>query len=385
MSKLPDISVLIPIYKVERSLKECVDSILKQTLRDIEVILIDDGSPDNCGKMIDEYAKKDSRVVAIHQKNSGYSAAVNRGIDLAKGEYIGIIESDDWIEPDMYEMLYRSARANKTDVTKGGFYIFNSTVAGGNVVYKNPSGVDLRQAPDNVFKIQDWPKLVAFHASIWSSIYKADFVKKIKIPDTAGASYQDLPFMVDVFCRAKRITVVKRPFVHWRNDPNQGNSTQAKGKKLLMMGDNSLLAAKIIKKAKLHDELKEALFAQFAWANESFYFSVSRKYRKEYFLKLQKLFRPIKNDKNFNYLLFRPFDRYFVNLVTMKSYWMSLVYMHIKGLKYKFQKVLLAIFPTYRTVVYLKDMVQIISTQNESLQEEIRDLERMIADLKKRK
>ena len=90
-TKKPKVSVVVPIYNVERYLKTCVDSILAQTLHDIEVILVDDGSPDNCGKIIDEYARKDSRVIAVHQKNSGYSKAVNRGIDIARGEYIGII------------------------------------------------------------------------------------------------------------------------------------------------------------------------------------------------------------------------------------------------------------------------------------------------------
>ena len=93
----PKVSVVVPIYKVEKYLCECVDSILAQTLHDIEVILVDDGSPDKCPEIVDEYAKKDKRVVAVHQKNAGYSTAVNKGIAMAKGEYIGVIESDDWI------------------------------------------------------------------------------------------------------------------------------------------------------------------------------------------------------------------------------------------------------------------------------------------------
>ena len=181
--KRPKVSIVVPIYNVERYLKTCVDSILGQTLRDIEIILVDDGSPDGCGKIIDEYARKDSRVIAVHQENSGYSKAVNRGIDMARGEYIGIIESDDFIDDDMYESLYNNAKRYKTDVTKGLFYIFRSVPKAGerqNTIYKNPNGVDLRLAPDGVFKPEDWPRIIGFHASIWSAIYKADFVKKIK-------------------------------------------------------------------------------------------------------------------------------------------------------------------------------------------------------------
>ena len=98
---MPKVSVVVPIYGVEKYLRECVDSILAQTLKDIEVILVDDGSPDGCSAIVDEYAAKDPRVVAVHQPNGGYGRAVNNGIELAKGEYIGIVESDDWIEPTM--------------------------------------------------------------------------------------------------------------------------------------------------------------------------------------------------------------------------------------------------------------------------------------------
>lgn len=252
-SKKPKVSIVVPIYNVEKYLHECVDSILRQTLKDIEVILIDDGSPDRCGEIIDEYAKKDARVIAIHQENSGYSKTVNRGINISRGEYIGIIESDDFIEDDMYESLYKNAKKNKTEVTKGLFYIYHSKpTAGGiqNTLYRNPNGVDLRFAPDKVFNPTQWPRIIGFHASIWSSIYRADFIKKIKFPETAGASYQDFPFMTEVFCRAKRVSIVKRPFVHWRNDEGQGNSTSARGKKLLLMAKNSKTAIEILKNTK---------------------------------------------------------------------------------------------------------------------------------------
>lgn len=106
----PDISVVVPIYGVEKYLKQCVDSILNQTFKNMEVILVDDGSRDRCPQMVDEYAAQDARVVAIHQPNGGYGKAVNAGIARARGKYIGIIESDDWIAPDMYENSLRRRR-----------------------------------------------------------------------------------------------------------------------------------------------------------------------------------------------------------------------------------------------------------------------------------
>jgi len=117
MEKLPLISVIVPVYKVEQYLRRCVDSILAQTYTNIEVILIDDGSPDGCPAICDEYAEKDSRVVVIHQKNAGVSAARNAGLDVAKGDYIGFVDSDDWIEPDMYEVLLNLIINNNADIS----------------------------------------------------------------------------------------------------------------------------------------------------------------------------------------------------------------------------------------------------------------------------
>ncbi len=316
------VSVVVPIYNVEKYLRECVDSILRQTLKDIEVILVDDGSPDGCPAIVDQYAKQDSRVVAIHQPNSGYSVAVNKGIDLAKGEYIGIIESDDWIEPDMYEKLYADAKKHDTDITKGMFtkYCSNLPVGARDEVYRNLFGIDLSLAPDGAFHVTEWPKIIGFHASIWSSIYRAKFVKKIKIPDTAGASYQDFPFMMDVMTRAKRISVVKEPFVHWRNDDAQGNSTSATGKKLLLMAKNSKTGIEIIKKSGYLDNVREELYIHVLWTNMGFFQNIQRKYRKEYYLMLKEIFQPIKEDSKFTFRYFRGQDRLFYKMFTQYSY-----------------------------------------------------------------
>lgn len=333
MAKRPKISIIVPIYNVERYLKECLDSILAQTIKDIEVIAIDDGSPDNCGAIIDAYAKKDPRLIPIHQKNLGYSTSVNKGIALAHGEYIGIIESDDWIEPNMYETLYNDAKANHTDVTKGGFWKYNSTLPKSkqNTYYTNPSGVDLRLAPKHPFHITEWPQLIAFHASIWSSIYRASFIKQIKFQETAGASYQDFPFMVEVLCKAQKISVVPDGFVHWRNDPSQGNSTSAKGKKLLFMADNSATGVRIAKELGLIDQIKEALYVHVLWANFTFFLNISKQYQKEYYLKLKRIFDPVVKDPTFKYTFFTEYDKNNLALITSPSWSSLLIKMHTKA------------------------------------------------------
>ena len=113
---MPLISIIVPVYKTEKYLRCCVDSILAQTFTDFECILVDDGSPDNCPAICDEYAEKDNRIIVIHQENAGSSAARNTGLDIARGEYIGFVDSDDWIEKDMFEELYKKADSEEYDI-----------------------------------------------------------------------------------------------------------------------------------------------------------------------------------------------------------------------------------------------------------------------------
>jgi glycosyltransferase involved in cell wall biosynthesis len=117
---VPELSIIVPVYKVEKYLPRCIDSILAQTFGDFELILIDDGSPDGCGRICDEYARKDKRIVVIHQKNMGVSAARNAGLDIARGRYIGFVDSDDWIEPQMYEAMMDAIRENGADMAVCG-------------------------------------------------------------------------------------------------------------------------------------------------------------------------------------------------------------------------------------------------------------------------
>lgn len=115
MDKL--ISIIVPVYNVENYLKRCVDSLINQTYKNLQIILVDDGSKDNCPFICDEYAKTDSRITVIHKKNEGVSAARNRGLDIAEGDYIGFVDSDDYIHPKMYEFLMRAIKENDADLS----------------------------------------------------------------------------------------------------------------------------------------------------------------------------------------------------------------------------------------------------------------------------
>lgn len=112
----PKISIIVPVYKVEQYIHKCIDSILAQTFTDFEIILVDDGSPDKCGEICDDFAKKDNRIKVIHKSNGGVSSARNRGIDTAKGDYIAFIDPDDTVEPNIYITLLEQALANSADI-----------------------------------------------------------------------------------------------------------------------------------------------------------------------------------------------------------------------------------------------------------------------------
>jgi glycosyltransferase involved in cell wall biosynthesis len=131
VSKEPLISVIVPVYKVEEYLDKCVDSIINQTYKNLEIILVDDGSPDNCPKMCDDYAKKDKRIKVIHKKNGGVSSARNEGIKFSKGDYISFIDSDDWIDNNYIEEMYNALTYNEADYVCCGY----KRVCGNNLEY----------------------------------------------------------------------------------------------------------------------------------------------------------------------------------------------------------------------------------------------------------
>ena len=294
----PCVSVVVPIYKVEKFLRQAVDSILRQTLREIEVILVDDGSPDKCPEICDEYAQKDKRVKVIHQPNRGLGAAYNAGIAAATGEYIGLVEPDDWIEPEMYEVMYKNAKYYDTDATKCGFWEYNSLDSQRNRECKGIWGIVCNE-PRGSFKIEDYELLCAYHSSIWSYIYKASFVKKIKFVETnGGAAYVDAPFGFEVLCRAQKLSIVPRSFYHWRLE-NHGNSVSITDKRVLAMADRFIEAKEILKKTGKYDALKEIFYLHARNANYGHYRAVEYRYKKEYFKKLQQLFADLKEDQDF--------------------------------------------------------------------------------------
>ena len=221
------VSVVVPVYNVEDYLAKCLDSIISQTLKNIEIICINDGSTDSSPKILKEYAEKDSRIKLITQPNGGYGKAMNSGIAAAAGEYVGIVEPDDFILPKMFRTLYNAAKGTNCEIVKSDFYRFTG------------DGSDrtrwmVAREKDNYNRIIDpaeEKECFRFVMNTWCGIYRRDFLLSNGIThnETPGASFQDNGFWFKGFCCAKRLMILDKAFYMNRRD-NPGSSVANKEK-----------------------------------------------------------------------------------------------------------------------------------------------------------
>ncbi|MFR5483492.1 MAG: glycosyltransferase family 2 protein [Blautia massiliensis (ex Durand et al. 2017)] len=199
----PLISIIVPVYKVEKYLKRCVDSILTQTYQNMEIILVDDGSPDNCGAICDRYKETDNRVVVIHKKNGGLSDARNTAIPLAKGEYISFIDSDDWISSYYVEHLYEAVAKCDADIGISWF----ENVFEGKALQSKPeellSNYECLTAEECLKKLlyQNGVEVCA-----WGKLYKTPLIKNLRYP--VGKLYEDIPVTYEAVKQSKKIAVI---------------------------------------------------------------------------------------------------------------------------------------------------------------------------------
>lgn len=194
--KKPELSIIVPVYKVEEYLPKCVDSILSQSMEDFELILVDDGSPDGCGALCDEYAARDARVRVIHQENGGLSAARNAGLELAQGGYIGFIDSDDWIEPGLFAEAL--ARCLEQDLDIVSFEVY--------IVRGNSKRLCSHFAGDQVWQGKEALKLILSNAidnSAWNKFYRRPLWRQVRFP--VGRHYEDVATTYKVFALAHRV------------------------------------------------------------------------------------------------------------------------------------------------------------------------------------
>lgn len=205
------ISVIVPVYKTEKYLEKCVNSIINQTYSNLEILLVDDGSPDNSGILCDELSKKDSRIKVIHQKNGGLSNARNSALKIASGKYIGFVDSDDYIDNTMYETLYHLIKQYSCDISI--------------VSYRNIEN-DLILQKSYSEKVEQYDRMTALkellldtkmESHVWDKLFKKSLFDNVAFPD--GKNYEDIHVMYQLFESSNQIVFYDFPQYNYINRP----------------------------------------------------------------------------------------------------------------------------------------------------------------------
>ena len=209
------LSIIVPVYNVKSYLKKCVESIINQTYKDIQIILVDDGSTDGSQFICNELAKKDSRITIVHKENGGTALARNKGLEKAKGEYITFVDSDDWLEPDMYQKLISYIEKENADLAVCSFYecYENKRIAVGN------SGTVRILCTEKIFSYKNQLRFL-----VWNKVFKKELLADIHfIP---GQGYEDFHVSKQAFLNAKRLVYLDMPLYNYRvSRPGNTNSS----------------------------------------------------------------------------------------------------------------------------------------------------------------
>ncbi len=219
------ISVLVPIFNVEKYLRECLDSIVTQSYNNLEIICVNDGSTDGSLSILKVYEENDSRVVVVNKENSGYGKSMNIALRMAKGKYVAIVESDDFIEKNMIENLVMIAEQENAEVVRANYYLY--TKLGGDKFYEYFNNCTY----NSIIEPVNEPYLFFNGTWLWTSLYRLDFLRKndINFNETPGASYQDIAFTLKVLSCAKRVWLLPGAYLHYRID-NLNASIHSKSK-----------------------------------------------------------------------------------------------------------------------------------------------------------
>lgn len=226
---MPKVSVILPIYNAEPYLRQCLDSVKNQTLNDIEVLCVNDGSTDDSLSIMTEYAEEDDRFIVLDKPNGGYGHSLNYGLARAHGDYIAIVEPDDFIDAHMYEDLIRLSvlsDGSHADVVKGGYWEYFDARDGYSASLLTPNLLRFMPKEPVVFTLAENPEVFCHHPSIWSAIYRRDFLdmNEIRFVEPKGAGWADNPFFVQTLVSASSIVWVPGGYYYYRQT-NTGSSS----------------------------------------------------------------------------------------------------------------------------------------------------------------
>lgn len=222
--KRASVSVLVPIYNMQRYLPQCLKALCGQTLRDIEIITINDGSKDDSLAIVQSWAQNDDRIVVVDKPNSGYGPSMNEGIERARGTYIGIVEPDDFPERTMFERMLGMAEKHECDLVKCNYFEhFEDHEVKNRNLREHPYG--------KLFDPVDRPNIICTIPSIWTGLYLKDMLdrERVRFRETPGASFQDTAFVMKGWFSSQRCALVRKPLLHYRMD-NPGSSVKTADK-----------------------------------------------------------------------------------------------------------------------------------------------------------
>lgn len=220
------VTIIMPCLNVAKYIKPCIDSVIHQTLSDIEILIIDAGSTDGTLNILSKYEKMDPRIHIFHSKIKSYGYQMNWGISLAAGEYIGIVETDDIVEPDMFDILYHEAVLEKADYVKGTSEGF----------FQSPHGVEWRFPIQPCPELKDkyistpneTPELFLYDNFLWNGIYRKDFLQKIRFNETPGAAFQDIGALFQIISSAEKAVYLNHLVYNYRQNNSAASSYNEK-------------------------------------------------------------------------------------------------------------------------------------------------------------
>lgn len=220
---LPKISIIIPVYKVEEYLNRCIKSVVDQTYNNLEIILVDDGSPDNCPAICDKWAEKDSRIKVIHKNNGGLSDARNIGMKIASGELIGFVDSDDWISKEMYQLLYENMKENESDISACGVkMVWEDVEEGRPLTSAGNQMLNTQEAMEAIIRESKLKQPVSY------KLYKTELIRDILFP--VGKCNEDVFWTYQAIGRARKVSIFDTPCYYYfqRKDSIMGNKYSLK-------------------------------------------------------------------------------------------------------------------------------------------------------------
>ncbi len=288
------ISIIVPVYNVEKYLKKSLDSILDQTLTDIEIICVNDGSTDKSVKILEQYEKKDSRIVVLHKENGGLSSARNAGMKIAKGEYLAFVDSDDWVDKTMFEKMYNNAKYHGSQLVFCAVHLYDDNTR--KCLYNDPYFTlesfkpELENRVFNHFDTIDF--LMDVSVMAWNKIYLREFIQDNHLEFPDGLIFEDGPFFFQSFFKMDKVTFVNEFLYYYRiNRPN--SIVKKGGKNYIDIFDVVTIMWNELKKQPYFNQVKCA-FIKKKFDDISYRFKfIDKRYKELYYSKFRD-FEPFK-------------------------------------------------------------------------------------------